>query len=440
MESQDNNSISFPLLDSLRICYQSFAYPTTETVRIFRNRSNIDWLPGAWPIIGHLHLLGGQTPLCEILASFSDSINSPIFRIRLGVKPMVVVSNRDLVRECFTTNNKALASHPWSKAGVYLDYNHAAFVFSPYGPLWREMRKMTMVELLGSRRLEILKHVRVEEVESFIEGLYEFWKNSGGSRPVQVVLSESIEHLSLNIILRMISGKRHFVGAEMGEETSNLRRVIKDFVYVTGLVAVSDYLPFMSWTDHVGTIRKMKEVARDWDCIVGMWVEEREDPVHGHTPETILKGEIVTGGASGLYLSPLQTTIIAGSDTTALNLTWTLSLNDVVGRERWVEVADLQNLPYLQSASLSSRRERIMFTLSAPLAVPHEAMEDCVVNGYLIQKGTPVFVNLWKLHRDPNIWSDPEAFKPERFMTTHSETDTTGQCHEYIPFGSGRRS
>ncbi|RVW23862.1 Cytochrome P450 82G1 [Vitis vinifera] len=41
-------------------------------------------------------------------------------------------------------------------------------------------------------------------------------------------------------------------------------------------------------------------------------------------------------------------------------------------------------------------------------------MEDCHVAGYHIPKGTRLFVNAWKLHRDPSVWSDPEDFQLER--------------------------
>ncbi|KAI4304584.1 hypothetical protein MLD38_040071 [Melastoma candidum] len=421
-------------------------------------------VPGAWPVIGHLHLLGGQTPFCKILASLSDSVNSPIFRILLGVYPTVIISDPDLVRDCFTTHDKALASRPRCRAGIHLGYDYAAFGFLPYGPFWREIRKMTMVELLGGRRLEILKHVRSEEVEYFIGGLYGMCKGKRGEQSVRVVLSELLEHLSLNIILRMISGRRYFVGAELGEEGSHLRQVIKNYMYISGLPAVSDFVPFMGWTDHMGTIRRMKKVAWELDCIVDKWVEEHkaarkarggkdsdnsdfidvmlsvlgENPVYGHPPENVIKGTITT-------------IIVAGSDTTALNLTWTLSLllnhehalrraqeelDAVVGRERWVEEKDLQNLPYLQAII----KESLRLYPPGPTGVPHEATEDCVVNGYWIPKGTRIIVNLWKLHRDPSVWSDPEIFEPDRFMTTHSSTDTSGQHYEYVPFGSGRRS
>lgn len=53
--------------------------------------------------------------------------------------------------------------------------------------------------------------------------------------------------------------------------------------------------------------------------------------------------------------------------------------------------------------------------------------------------GTVLIVNIWKLQRDPRVWSDPLEFKPERFLTTHKDFDVKGQNFELIPFGAGRR-
>ncbi|KAJ6674235.1 hypothetical protein OIU85_013158, partial [Salix viminalis] len=53
--------------------------------------------------------------------------------------------------------------------------------------------------------------------------------------------------------------------------------------------------------------------------------------------------------------------------------------------------------------------------------------------------GTCLLVNLWKLHRDPNIWSNPLEFQPERFLKERASLDVRGKDFEYVPFGSGRR-
>ncbi|KAF5795590.1 putative cytochrome P450 [Helianthus annuus] len=48
---------------------------------------------------------------------------------------------------------------------------------------------------------------------------------------------------------------------------------------------------------------------------------------------------------------------------------------------------------------------------------------------------------MWRLHGDPNIWSDPCEFKPERFLTpNHKDVDVKGADYKLIPFGAGRRS
>lgn len=61
------------------------------------------------------------------------------------------------------------------------------------------------------------------------------------------------------------------------------------------------------------------------------------------------------------------------------------------------------------------------------------------MNGYLVPAGTRLLVNLYKILRDPCVWSDPYEFRPERFVTTHKNVDFRGQNFEFIPFGCGRR-
>lgn len=50
-----------------------------------------------------------------------------------------------------------------------------------------------------------------------------------------------------------------------------------------------------------------------------------------------------------------------------------------------------------------------------------------------------MFVNLWKIHRDPKVWSDPTEFRPERFLTSQKDIDDKGNHFELRLFGSGRR-
>lgn len=142
--------------------------------------------------------------------------------------------------------------------------------------------------------------------------------------------------------------------------------------------------------------------------------------------------------------------MLTGSESTALTLTWALSLllnnphilkaaqkelDMNVGKQKWVEESDIKNLRYLQGIV----KETLRMYPPGPLAGPHEAIEDCYIGGYHISKGTRLIVILWKLHRDPEIWSDPHEFRPERFLEEHSDLNYQGQNFEYIPFSTGRR-
>lgn len=111
-------------------------------------------------------------------------------------------------------------------------------------------------------------------------------------------------------------------------------------------------------------------------------------------------------------------------------------LDKYVGRDRQVKESDIKNLTYLRAIV----KETLRLYPAAPLSVQHEAMEDCTVSGFHIPSGTRLIVNLWKMHRDPKVWSDPLDFQPDRFLQNHVNVDIWGQNFELLPFGSGRRS
>ncbi|KAJ4974163.1 hypothetical protein NE237_007337 [Protea cynaroides] len=419
--------------------------------------------PGAWPIIGHLLQLSTPQPLFRTLAAMADKYG-PVFNVRFGVHPTLVVSNWELAKQCFTTNDKALASRPRSASANYMTYDYAMMGFAPYGSYWREVRKWVVMELLSNRKLESLKHIRCGEIRKCMNDLHGLWVKNNGNQ-IKVEMNRLFCDLTMNMVLKMVVGKRYSsvaeVGEQYGEEVERIQNTISDFFRLTVVSVASDVIPFLGWMDFKGNKRAMKKTAKEMDLIAESWLQdhlqkrqqhdsdEEEDFMdvmlsilgedthfHGHHRDTVVKAMSLT-------------IIFAATDTTAVTLSWALSLvlnnqhvlkkaqeelDKHVGENRNVDEKDIGNLTYIQAIVKETLR------LYPVLLLSHEAIEDCDVGGFRITKGTRLLVNVWKIHRDPNKWSNPLEFQPERFLTRHANVDVRGKNFEFLPFGSGWRS
>nr|GMD93707.1 cytochrome P450 82C4-like [Ipomoea batatas] len=422
---------------------------------------------GAWPVIGHLHLLGGADQLLyRTLGAMADKYG-PAFNIRLGSRRAFVVSSWEVAKECFTTNDKALASRPMTVAAKHMGYNYAVFGFAPYTSFWREMRKIAMIELLSNRRLEILKHIRLSEMNLCVRDLHELWAKNGSG---VVELKRRFEDMSLNMIVRMVAGKRYFGAAGDSSDDGEARRcqnAINKFFHLIGIFVPADALPFLRWLDLHGHEKAMKATAAELDSILNGWVDEHRErrksgEVKGEGDQDFIDVMLSLeeqGHFSNFQYDPDTTIkstclalILGGSDTTAGTLTWAISLllnnREVmrkaqeeielhVGKDRLVEESDVRNLIYIQAIV----KETLRLYPAGPLLGPREAMEDCVVAGHNVPAGSRLIVNVWKIQRDPRVWEDPNGFKPERFLNrAQKNVDLRSQDFELMPFGSGRRS
>ncbi|KAI3995872.1 hypothetical protein MKX01_039860 [Papaver californicum] len=429
-------------------------------------------LAGSWPLIGHLHLLVGKDQLLfRILGDIADKYGAA-FTIRLGLHKALVISSWEVAKECFTTNDKIFMSRPLSVALKYMGYDNLVFGFAPYGPYWQELRKIVNREFLSQSKLEFLKHVWDSEIKTSIEELH----NKVCLNVKSLVdMKQWFSDLTINISLKLIVGKRYLGSCSASDdEVDRARRcqkAVREFFRLARFVP-SDGLPCLRWLDLGGFERDMKKTGGELDVLLQGWLKEHkmkkeisslqskegsseqdfmdimlsildDNNVHAKISESV--------DADTIIKSTCLTLILGGTDTVMASLLWALSLlvnhPDVlekaeaevimhVGRERQVEVSDIKNLMYLQAIV----KETMRLYPPGPQSAPRESMADCTIAGYHIPAGTHLIVNIWKVHRDPQVWSDPEEFRPERFLTDeHLNTAIGPQDFKLMPFGSGRR-
>lgn len=80
--------------------------------------------------------------------------------------------------------------------------------------------------------------------------------------------------MNLNVIMRMVAGKRYSVEDGDEIEVRKVRRVFRDFFRLTGLFVVGDAIPFLGWIDFGGHVKEMKKTAVEMDNVVCEWLEE----------------------------------------------------------------------------------------------------------------------------------------------------------------------
>jgi hypothetical protein len=259
-----------------------FCYFLLRRSRVNRSPNLAPFPAGAWPVIGHLPLLAGTEPPHRALGAMADKYG-PLFTLRLGLNHALVLSSWEMAKECFTTNDAAVSSRPKLVAVKHLGYNYAMFGFAPHGPYWRELRKIVTIELLSNRRLELLSYIRVSEVKASVAELYKLWtaKKNGsgsGSGQVSVELKRWFGDMSLNVILRMVVGKRYFSAGAVDDdgEARRCQKAVEEFFHLLGLFVLSDAIPFVGWLDFGGHERAMKKTAKELDRFLGECLEEHK--------------------------------------------------------------------------------------------------------------------------------------------------------------------
>ncbi|KAF5357112.1 hypothetical protein D9756_006792 [Leucocoprinus leucothites] len=110
-------------------------------------------------------------------------------------------------------------------------------------------------------------------------------------------------------------------------------------------------------------------------------------------------------------------------------------LDSVLGHGRLPEFGDRETLPYLEAVV----KEVFRWKPTTPIAVPHYSTEDDEYRGYFIPKNTVVIGNAWAILHDEKVYSNPEEFIPERFLTKDRKLNPEVQDPSVAAFGFGRR-
>ncbi|EFJ17875.1 hypothetical protein SELMODRAFT_114008 [Selaginella moellendorffii] len=388
--------------------------------------------PRAFPILGHIPLLASNSRGPHLILFDLAKKLGPIFYLRLGYTPTLVISSAKIAQEILKTHDRIFSSRPsltFAEAILPDD-----LIFARYGARWRELRKICTLELFTARRVGSFAAVRQAEMEKFLAMLSQNLRRT-------VNMTQELSVLTLEIMQTLVFGTSRTFGA------NDFLRLAHQANELGGRLHIGDYIPWLKWMDL--SLPKLRTLATKFHALLQAHIEEHRSSIakQGHGGESFLDVLLSLDNMSDLTIRCLMLDAVsAGLDTTATAIEWALAelllhpqilakaqkeLDDVIpASSAMVSEADIPKLKYLGAIVKETLRKHP----PAPLMVPRESTTDCKVTGYTIPAKTQVLINLYAIARDPNIWENPLEFIPE------SMSSEFNAAVELMTFGFGRRS
>ncbi|GJT26907.1 cytochrome P450 71A1-like protein [Tanacetum coccineum] len=132
------------------------------------------------------------------------------------------------------------ACRPKTAAGKYPTYNYSDITWSPYGPYWRQARKLCVVELFR----------------------------------------DLLGTLSLNVINRMVLGKKILDETEVvksmvsGEE---FKKMVYEWILLNGVLNIGDWIPWIGFMVLQKYVKRMKTMSKNFDLFLENVLNEHDE-------------------------------------------------------------------------------------------------------------------------------------------------------------------
>ncbi|XP_022956390.1 cytochrome P450 71B34-like [Cucurbita moschata] len=405
--------------------------------------------PPKLPLLGHLHLIGSLPH--RSLSQLSKKYG-PVMLLQLGSVPTVVISSAAAARELFKFHDLASCSRPPLHANGRLSYNYLDMSLAPYGEHWRNVRKICMLELFSAQRVQSFQEIREEEVGRLLNSISQ---SSSSSAPID--LSDKSYSLTANIITRVAFGSI-FSGGKLDDE--HFQHVMHSALAAIGSFSMTDFIPTFGWIiDRLNGVHgRLEKSFAEMDAFFQHVVEDRinfkkSSKKEENIVDVLLRMEKESSESDALKVTKdcvkalIMDIFLAGVESGAGTIVWAMSelirnprvmkklQNEIRSciKKDSVKETDLEKLEYLKMVV----KEVLRLHPPAPLLLPRETISPFKLNGYDIDPKTHLHINVWAIGRDPQSWTDPEEFFPERFIG--SNIDYKGQHFEFLPFGGGRR-
>ncbi|KAI0698160.1 cytochrome P450 [Cytidiella melzeri] len=394
--------------------------------------------PPRWPIIGNT--LQVPSSLSWITFTEWSKKYGPVFSLDLLGQPVVVLNSHRAAADLLDRRSQNYSDRPRMIMGDEILTGGMYMVFLKYGDRWRKMRRASheSFSLKGSEKFQPIQADATIKATLLIITQPASWE-------------DHIKRMTISSILSSVYGWAPF----SEQEIPMMKRMHAHSAKVSEVTAPGAYL-----VDFIPAMKYLPSWMAKWKREGSQWYEDETKMFEGFFAS--IAAELAAGNATDSFVAELIETEekhgmtrkeggwLAGilMYTAATLLTFILAmtlhsdvmrkaqeeLDEVVGRDRVPSFKDKSRLPYVRAIVKETLRWRPV----GPLAVPRKTTEDDWYEGYFIPKGTTVIPNVW----DPEVYTNPEDFRPERFLDELGQVEISfPDTHQmgHVSYGFGRR-
>jgi cytochrome P450 len=348
-------------------------------------------------------------------------------------RDIILVAEPDLIDEVLIGKAEAFLRDPVTRR-AFAPAIRANSIFLAEDADWRWQRRAVAPIF---RHETLLSFVPI--FTAMAQRQIERWRTGDQTQPVDA--AAAMTRTTFDIIVNALLGGVANLDAESYSRalTQSFNTIPWQIIYV--LFSLPEWLPYPG---RRRAYRARDFLRRDMLRIVG---SRRASPsAHPDLLDSLLKARDAETGRSmsdAEVVNNLLTFIIAGHETTAVALSWTLWLlaKDQDSQQRVFEEVAAADAPIAAShiERLSFCRQVIQEAMRlyppAP-GISREARAAVELGGIQIKAGTRIHIPVFALHRNVRLWDNPNAFDPDRFA---AEAVKARSRYAYLPFGGGPR-
>jgi cytochrome P450 len=344
----------------------------------------------------------------------------------VGQPPLVMISDPDEIKQIFQAPPDVL--HPGEGARILEPIVGAhSVILLDEGP-HLEQRKLLLPAFHGEnmqRLAGLMRELADDEV-------------AGWPRGEPVELHPRLQQLTLEIVLRAV------FGLESGPRLDSLRDLLTK-ILAFGASPLSLLPPPPAWLAPITPAARFERLSASVDALIFALIDERRAQAtteDATSSPDVLALLLAARHEDGSQMSAqelrdeLMTALVAGHETTASQLSWAferLAREPVVLGRLYQELDEGADEDYLNATINEILRLRPVL----PNAEPRLTKKPVEIGGVRYPPGVALVPSAYLVHHDPDIYPDPQAFRPERFL--EQEGGQPPGTYTWIPFGGGRR-